>query len=621
LSEAASLPGRGAPSANPVLAYLEDLRQRLEPLSGGHVATYIPELARADPERFAICIAASDGYVYEVGDSRAPFTLQSMSKPFVYGLALEDRGKPSVLRHIGVEPTGDAFNEISLEPTTGRPFNPMINAGAIAATSLVLGHSADDRWQRILALFSAYAGRPLAMDEAVYRSEVATGHRNRAIAHMLRNFDILGTDVEQALDLYFRQCSIQVTCRDASLMAATLATGGVNPVTGERAISAGHVDEVLSLMTTCGMYDYAGEWLYRVGFPAKSGVAGGILAVLPGQFGVAVYSPRLDSHGNSVRGVAACEALSEDLELHFLRAPRAALATLRSRHTLRSIASHRNRSGEQRQALATRGEEAVVYELQGDLSFCGIERFARQVASEPATTRQFVIDLRRVTGIDATASRFVLRELEAARAARRSLAFVGLQRFPRLARLLEEARALDASLEFRQFEDLDVAIEWCETRLLAQDGQRSSDPKIGLDEHELAEGLDARELARLERTLDRREYPERHMILKPGQPADEVFLLMRGEVSVLVETAGSRMRRLATLSPGMVFGEPALHGHATSRTAFVRADTACTCLVLDRGAIATLESEEPRILVRLLRNALQASSRVLSRTATERAGM
>ena len=622
MSETATLTGgvalSASPAASPVLAYLEGLHERLASLRDGTVATYIPELGRADPEGFAMCIAASDGYVYEIGDSRLPFTLQSMSKPFVYGLALEDRGKPAVLKRIGVEPTGDAFNEISLERSTGRPFNPMINAGAIASTSLVLGHSADDRWQRILSLFSAYAGRPLSLDEDVYRSETATGHRNRAIAHMLRNFDILGTDVDQALDLYFRQCSIQVTCRDASLMAATLATGGVNPLTGERAISAGHVDEVLSLMTTCGMYDYAGEWLYRVGFPAKSGVSGGILAVLPGQFGVAMYSPRLDARGNSVRGVAACEALSEDLELHFLRAPRAALAALRSRHTLRSISSRRNRSEQQRVMLAKRGEEAVVYELQGDFSFCGIERLARQIASEPAATRQFVIDLARVTGIDATASRFVLEQLKAARAAQRSIAFVALQRFPRLSRLLEEARALDASLEFRQFEDLDVAIEWCEARLLADGAGAAHGAEIDLAAHELTQGLDDRELELLRERLVQREYAARQMIVKPGQPADEVFLLVRGEVSVLIDTTGSQMHRLATLSPGMVFGEPALHGQGTLRTAFVRADTPCRCLVLERAGIAALQAEQPRILIRLLQNALRATSRVLTRTATLR---
>jgi len=327
----------------PIQRTLSALHARFRALADGEVATYIPELARANPGWFGISLATADGHVYEVGDTRQPFTIQSISKPFVYGLALEDRGKPAVLARVGVEPTGDAFNEISLESTTGRPRNPMINAGAITSTSLVAGHSLEDRWERILALFSVYAGRRLRLDETVYRSESDTGHRNRAISHMLRNFGIIEHDPEPDLDLYFRQCSIEVTARDLSVMGATLANGGTNPITRERALRPSNVDEVLSVMTTCGMYDYAGEWVYRVGLPAKSGVAGGILAVLPGQLALGVFSPPLDARGNSVRGVAVCESISEELELHFLRAPRPAISAVRSRSTLRTLDSKRVR--------------------------------------------------------------------------------------------------------------------------------------------------------------------------------------------------------------------------------------------------------------------------------------
>src|SRR6185503_5778994 len=286
-----------ASDTSPIARYLRLLHERFQKLEDGAVATYIPELASADPSWFGISVATADGYVYEVGDTRQPFTIQSISKPFVYGLALEDHGKAAVLERINVEPTGDAFNSISLESPTGRPRNPMINAGAIAATSLVRGDSPEDRWNRILALFSLYAGRKLEINDAVYRSERDTGHRNRAISHMLRNFEIIDHDPEPDLDLYFRQCSIDVDCRALSIIGATLATGGVNPVTRERVIRADNVDEVLSVMTTCGMYDYAGEWVYRVGLPAKSGVAGGILAVMPGQLAVAVFSPRPAGRG------------------------------------------------------------------------------------------------------------------------------------------------------------------------------------------------------------------------------------------------------------------------------------------------------------------------------------
>jgi glutaminase len=289
-------------SRSPIQAHLEAIHARYAQLDEGEVATYIPELTKANPDWFAICLATNDGHLYEIGDSERPFTIQSISKPFVYGLAIEDRGRDAVLRRIGVEPTGDAFNAISLESGSGRPLNPMINAGAIAATAMVAGHSPDDTQARLLAVLSTYAGRALEVDEAVYESERSSGHRNRAIGHMLRNFDIVTADPEAALDLYFRQCSVTVTCRDLAFMAATLANAGLHPLSGERAIREDLVADVLSVMTTCGMYDFAGEWVYRVGMPAKSGVGGGILAVLPGQFGVGVF--RLAS----MRAATACAA-------------------------------------------------------------------------------------------------------------------------------------------------------------------------------------------------------------------------------------------------------------------------------------------------------------------------
>jgi len=226
----------GTGITSPIQTYLEELHARYAPLTDGQVATYSPELARADPAWFGIAIATTDGHLYEVGDTRQAFTIQSISKPITYGIALEDHGVQGVLATVGVEPSGEAFNAISLAPGTGRPLNPMINAGAIATAGLVEGTSSEDRLARLLSVFSAYAGRPLAIDDAVYRSEKATGHRNRAIAHLLRNFDVLSDDPDVALDLYFRQCSILVDCRDLAVMAATLANGGTNPLSGARAV-------------------------------------------------------------------------------------------------------------------------------------------------------------------------------------------------------------------------------------------------------------------------------------------------------------------------------------------------------------------------------------------------
>src|ERR1700709_505148 len=245
-------------TASPIDFYLARLHQDWSADGSGAVPDYTPPLALADPDSFGIAMTTTEGHSYEVGDSRVEFTIQSMSKPFTYGLALADWGVDAVDGRGGVEPGGEAFNSISLAPGSGRPLNPMINAGAITSASLVAGASAAEREARLRAPHGSFAARPLEVETAVYESERDTGHRNRAIGHMLRSFGILELDPEAALDLYFRQCSVAVDCRDLSLMAATLANGGVHPLTGERALEREYVDRVLSVMTTCGMYDSAG---------------------------------------------------------------------------------------------------------------------------------------------------------------------------------------------------------------------------------------------------------------------------------------------------------------------------------------------------------------------------
>ena len=255
------------------------------------------------------------------GDDHVAFTIQSVSKPFVYALALVDRGLDDVLANVGAEPSGEAFNAISLEPGTGRPANPMINAGAIATTALVAGADTDERFARILDLMSRCAGRSLEVDERVHASESATGDRNRALAYLMAASGSLSGPVEATVDTYFRQCSVLVTVHDLAVMAATLATGGSNPVTGETVLPPDVARHVLSVMATSGMYDYSGRWMLSVGLPAKSGVSGGLIAVSPGKFGVGVFSPRLDERGNTVRGVAAVTSLSSRLGLHLLHDP------------------------------------------------------------------------------------------------------------------------------------------------------------------------------------------------------------------------------------------------------------------------------------------------------------
>jgi glutaminase len=278
---------------------------------------YTPDEAGEERTHFGICIVTPDGEVYEAGDSDLPFPLHSISKVFAYGMALAEHGRAHVLKRVGVEPSGDAFNSIVFDERHKRPYNPMVNAGALVTTDLTPGDNAEDQLERILGVLRTYAGNDkLSVDEETFEAEWRTADRNRATAYLMRSLGMIEGDVEQILALYLRQCSVHVTCRELALMAATLANGCVNPVTGSRALPRGSVRDVLSVMYTCGMYDYAGQWAFEVGVPAKSGVSGGILVVIPGKMGIGVYSPGLDPYGNSVRGVEVCREISERLGLH-----------------------------------------------------------------------------------------------------------------------------------------------------------------------------------------------------------------------------------------------------------------------------------------------------------------
>jgi glutaminase len=314
----AELPGMADVVAPPheLQALIDSLHAKYVSDHSGQVATYIPELGKANPDHFGICLIATDGRTFEAGDCDAPFTIQSISKPFAFGLAVEEMGADEVLNRVSVEPSGDAFNSIELQTGSNRPFNPMINTGAITVSALLHSLHGHRTFDHLLERFSAIAGRQLAIDEAVYESERRTGHRNRAIAHLLLNFGVVHEEIEAALDVYFRQCSILVTARDLAMMGATLSNMGRNPLTNESTYSIRHVKDILSIMFTCGMYDYSGQWAYRVGIPAKSGVAGGVLAVINRQLGIGTYSPRLDKYGNSVRGIEVCVDLASRLGLH-----------------------------------------------------------------------------------------------------------------------------------------------------------------------------------------------------------------------------------------------------------------------------------------------------------------
>jgi len=361
---------------DPITALLDAALDEVRPQDLGEPASYIPELATADPDLLALGIVGPRGRVVTVGDDDVAFTIQSMSKPFVLALALQSLGREAVLARVGVEPSGEPFNAISLEAGTGRPANPMVNAGAISTTALVPGADVDERTAHVVAMMSAFAGRSLWIDEAVYNSESRTGDRNRALAHLLKSYGHIVGPVDDAVETYFRQCSVLVTVRDLAVMAATLAVGGVNPVSGQRVVDERVARDVTSIMASCGMYDFSGEWLLRVGLPAKSGVSGGVMAVAPSQFGVAAFSPRLDAHGNSVRASAVVELISDRFGMHLLE-PHESIAAP-------GISVHETPDGR-------------VVRLGGELGFAGAERvfsMLREIAGATPDAAIVTVDVR-----------------------------------------------------------------------------------------------------------------------------------------------------------------------------------------------------------------------------------
>ncbi len=295
----------------PIPAALDAAYAKYRTLEEGKNADYIPALAQVDPKLFGIAVVTVDGKTFQKGDVASPFSIQSISKVFTLASVIETAGAEAVLEKIGVDATGQVFNSIvAIELMRGKEMNPFVNPGAIATTSLVEGKTPEEKWARIIGIHEAFAGRKLTVNQEVYKSESDTNERNRAIALLMHAYGRLYYDPLVSTDLYTRQCSISVTASDLAVMAATLANGGKNPITGKQVISPDHTLRVLAVMATAGLYDDSGIWLYRVGLPAKSGVGGGIIAVAPGRFGIAVFSPPLDAAGNSVRAQKAIQDIA-----------------------------------------------------------------------------------------------------------------------------------------------------------------------------------------------------------------------------------------------------------------------------------------------------------------------
>lgn len=377
----------------PVPDYLNQVLSNCDLKNEGALADYIPELANADPNKLALALSTVDGVIYSSGDVDVEFTIQSMSKPFAYALALTEHGLDAVLSKVGVEPSGEAFNQIALD-RGNLPKNPMINSGAITTHSLIPFDAQTDRAEKLRQFLSELAGRELEFDHQVYQSELDTAFRNLSIGYMLRTVGVLESDPVEIVNGYIKQCAIKVTVNDLAKMTSVLANGGIQAATGKRLIERNVVRQVLSVMMTCGMYDAAGDWLTTVGIPAKSGVAGGIIGVLPGQVGIAVFSPKLDEHGNSVRGVDIFEQLSRDMGLHLMEGTPSAQTIVQRRYSPQG------------------NHSIVIYELVGALQFAEAEMLLRIVQDEPVASSTIVFDVNNLSFVHDVGRRMLIEGLD-----------------------------------------------------------------------------------------------------------------------------------------------------------------------------------------------------------------
>ena len=566
----------------------------------GEVATYIPELALANPADFGIAVTTVDGFVYEIGDSNAAFTIQSISKAFVFALALDMVGPDRVEAVVGVEPSGDPFNSIRLG-ADNRPFNAMVNAGAITCTGLLCESEGDGTSARLTDALGRFAGRRLEVDEATFESERVTGDRNRAIAYLLRTHGVLKGDVDKVLDVYFRQCAVRVTARDLSVMAATLANKGVNPLTGAQVASAYAVARTLSVMTSSGMYDSAGRWVYNVGFPAKSGVAGGIVA---SQLGLGTYSPRIDDQGNSVRGLRACEALSSHFGLHMLNRVGDVRTCVAASYDVGSVCSRRSRRPQELAILEAHHAEGIVLELAGALSFANVEYVSRRIQSLQSQLSHLVVDFRRVSSLSEAASHLLAGALDDLVARGVEVVFSGVAKGTSLEASL--AGWLGGKHGVRGIAPLDEAIEWAEDRIIQrQGGPLDFQKPTILAEQQLLGGLSQDELSSLAGLMATRDYEAGDRMIGSGDPAASLLFVGSGVVSVRLPSG----IRLATLSAGMAVGEMALL--ETHRSADVWADTPVTCLELSLEDFAGFRERHPRAAEHVMANLARLLSKRL----------
>jgi glutaminase len=575
---------------SPIQQYLDELLTDVAQLREGTPYLVHPPGREPDPDAFGICLATVDGHVYTSGDADREFSIHSISKPFSYALALEDWGTDIVDEYVDLEPSGDPFNEISLAPGSGRPANAMINAGALAVVGLIKGAGGKSASRRIVDFYSRLAGRTLSASRSVYDVEIRHSDRNHALAYLLSSFGIIEDDPTRALENYLWQCSVQVTGRDLAVMAATCANGGTNPVTGEQVIAIEHVERILSVMMTSGMYDDAGSWASSVGMPAKSGVGGGTLAVLPGQAGLAVFSPPLDQHGSSVRGTETCRRLSRDMEMHFVRAARTAGPAVRPPIDLTQLPSRIRRTEEESAVLDAHHGACRFLELTGDLHFAGTEALVRAVAELEDSVEIVVLDMRQVFEVSQLALD-MLADLHARlAAANRQLV------------LIAEDGLLDAHTPASpRFTRRGLAVEYCEDTLLARHGTgEESLVRVPVVDSPALAPLEAPQRTRLLDYLEHQAHEDGAVLRRVGQRFGGVHFIVSGRVNTIATDPEGTRVRLNTLSPGMTFGELALGSDDRQETT-EKAVGAVELMVLTPEALEALEQDDPALALALWR--------------------
>ena len=585
---------------NPIDAWLADLMARIRPIRDGRPATYIPELGKADPTAVGIAIAMVDGTIYQAGDAAKRFTIQSISKAFVYGHALDRLGRDAVLAHVGVEPTGESFNSISLDQVHNRPFNPMVNAGAIATAEMIEGDDPAERQAALSALMARYAGRPLELDESVYLSEKATGHRNRAIAWMMLNSGMIRRDPEDVLDVYFRQCSLLVDARDLALMGATIANDGVNPRTRVRALGKQYVPDVLTVMNMCGMYNYAGQWSYEIGLPAKSGVSGAILLIIPGQAGIAIYSPPIDGNGNSVRAVAAAHEIADAFGLHIFGTHPSPRNVIRAEYRGDRIRSKRSRRHAELALLKREGARIRVMEAQGALYFGSSERLLRRAGELAVQADYLIVDLRRVLSADIAACRLLSGLADTIAARGRQLIFAHLEADGPLA-ALHDAIAGGGSAQI--IASRDMALEYCEDRLLDAAGGRIVTRAVPFAALDIVDGLSPEQVAEVEALAIPLAFAAGEALAREGEEAPLFFAIADGSASIRLGVAGEpgRSIRVSSVGPGMSCGEMALVERGR-RSADIVADEDVRAYGFGIAEMEQLGRRHPAILIRIIAN-------------------